>query len=257
MKKELATLMIATIAWGTSSNDLVQAQNTRSSSSSSSSYSSSSNTGPGGTSYSNSTSSNSVTLNDTPLIQAIVIASRNLKTPVFLSKNAADVVRSSSQKVTISERDRSAERLMAKMLRGTNLIVKTFGVNLCILSEDDLIDEIEQSVAAAVEAKTEDVKGLIPLSVIQLESALKKPVTLTMFQTPVPFVIQMLEGMAGVKISVPREYQDQFFTQQPMISINAQGQPLSEVLESVASQLRCELDVSQGVVAIRKPGQPK
>ena len=74
-----------------------------------------------------------------------------------------------------------------------------------------------------------------------------------MYQTPVPFVIQMLEGMAGVRISVPREYQDHFFTQQPLISINAREQPLGDVLQSVAAQLRCELDVSQGVIVIRRP----
>jgi len=221
------------------------------SSSSSSSYSSSSSSGPGGTTYSS--TSSSVTFRDTPLLESLTIVSQTTRTAIFVSTNAATVLNKSSHKVTISEQNLSPEELFAKILKGTQLVAVPIGSNVCILTEQDSVEELKANVAAAIKAKTEVVKGLIPLAVIHTDNALRSPIQLTMVQTPVPFVIQMLEGLGRVRIVVPSEYRDQFFVQQPLISIRAQGEPLGTVLQSVAKQIGCELDVSEGVIAIRKP----
>ena len=245
------TLLVITAASAliTLPQESAMAQTT--SSSSSSSYSSSSSTGPEGTTYSS--SSNAVTLKNTPVLEALVTVARTTGTAIFVSTKAADVLNKSSHKVTVSEQNLSPEKLFAKMLTGTHLVAVPIGSNVCVLTEQDSVDELKANVAAAIKAKTAAVKGLIPLSVIHLDNALRSPITLTMVQTPVPFVIQMLEGLAKVKIVLPPEYQDQFFTRQPVISIHARGESLGTVLQSVAKQLNCELDVSEGVISIRKP----
>ncbi len=255
MKATLSFLMTAAVsALITLPAESASAQTTSSSSSSSSSYSSRSSTGPGGTSFSS--SSNSIAFKDTPLLEALATVSRTTRTAIFVSTKAADALGNSSHKVTVSEQNLSPEKLFAKMLQGSDLVAVPIGSNVCILTEQDSLAELQANIDAAIKAKTEVVKGLIPLSVIHIGQALRSPVTLTMIQTPVPFVIQMLEGVAKVRIVVPAEYQDQFFVQQPLISIQAQGDSLQSVLQSVAKQMGCELDVSEGVISIRRPKPP-
>lgn len=228
-----------------------QAMSQTTSTSSSSSYSSSSSTGPDGTTYSS--SSNAVTLKDTPIMEALATVSRTTRTAIFVSEHAEKVLSTAGNKVTVSEQNLSPEMLFAKVLSGTDLVAVPMGSNICILSKTDSIEELKSNVQAAIEAKTAVVKGLIPLSVIHMNHALRKPITLTMVQTPVPFVIQMLEGMSQVKITLPPENQGQFFGQQPLVSVNARGEPLQTVLESVAKQMQCELRLVDGAIAIQKP----
>ena len=167
MKTRFSALMIAAIAVGTWQADCAQAQTTSTSSSSSSSYSSS--TGPGGSSYSS--SSSSISLKDTPLIESLATASQTARTAFFLSQRAAEVVNASSHKVTISERNLSSQELLARILSGTGLVPVPIGANVCILTADDSIEELHANVAAAIEAKTEQVKGLIPFAQLQLAHA--------------------------------------------------------------------------------------
>jgi hypothetical protein len=229
----------------------VQAQTSSRSSSSSSSYSSSSSTGPGGTSFSS--SSNAVALKDTPLVDALASVSRTLRVAIFVSDQAADVLAKTSHQVTLSERNLSPEQLFQRILDGSHLVAYPIGSNICVLAESDSIEEVKAAVEEAIKAKTEVVKGLIPLNVILTDKALRSPVTLVMIQTPAPFVIQMLEGMTQVPIAVPAEFRDQFFVSQPLVTVQAQNEPLEDVLKSVAKQLGCELEVSKGSIAIRRP----
>ena len=151
-------LIVAVSALITVREEAAMAQTT--SSSSSSSYSSSSSTGPGGTTYSS--SSNAVTLKDTPVMEALATVSRTTGTAIFVSTKAADVLSKSSHKVTISEQNLSPEQLFAKMLTGTGLVAVPIGSNICILTEQDSVDELKANVAAAIKERVGGRQGAGP-----------------------------------------------------------------------------------------------
>ena len=114
--------------------------------------------------------------------------------------------------MTVSATNATAQQLVDKVLADTGLV----GID-----SERLI-----MIAAEEQELPKDPKEVGDLSAILMRSALKRPITLTMMRTPTPFVIQMLEGMCGLRFKVPDRYRSMFYVSQPQVSVNAQEQPL-------------------------------
>ncbi|TWU25277.1 hypothetical protein Pla52o_15750 [Novipirellula galeiformis] len=194
--------------------------------------------GPG-QQYASSTRSNSMSISGASVLSALGSLQFSSRLEIRLTVAAAEAIQNSEAKVSISEVNKTPVDLANKMLSGTGCEAQRVDDKLVIHKQAEKVD------AASVSDATQS------LNTIMVAKALKSPVTLTMQQTPLPFVTQMLQGMTGVTIELPEANRSFFYTPQPRIDVNANQTPLSEVLESVAKQIDAELDVSGGRVRLR------
>ena len=139
----------------------------------------------------------------------------------------------------MSEINQTPLTLASKMLAGMNCKADLLGKDLVISLEGENVEE------SSLNETTKTLSSAL------LDEAMKRPITLTMHQTPLPFVTQMLQGMSGVTIQLPEQHRSFFYTPQPQIDVQAHQTPLAEVLRSIAEQIDAEVVVRSGAVLLQ------
>ncbi|TWT84767.1 hypothetical protein CA13_62470 [Planctomycetes bacterium CA13] len=190
-------------------------------------------------SFSSSSHTNSMSISGTSVLSSLANLQLSTGTKIRITEEASALLSSSTRKVTLSEVNKTPIELAAIILEGTDCTASKIDNQLIITAEGERLRKNQ------LDSATKSLSKLI------VAMAMERPITLTMQQTPLPFVVQMLQGMSGVRIELPTENRSFFYTPQPMVSVDANRTPLGDVLVSIAEQINATIEVEGGVIELR------